>query len=121
MTLILRLAWENPRCGYRRIQGELRKLGIMVSAPSIRIVLRRHGLRPAPRRSSTTWRSFLRAQAAGIIATDFFTVETVKLTTLYILFVIELGTRRSVLSASPAIPAGAWVAQRAPGVLEPHG
>src|SRR6266700_3394404 len=83
VALILRLARENPRWGYWRIQGELKKLGIRVSATSIRTVLLGNGLRPAPRRASVTWRAFLRAQAAGIIATDFFTVETVRLKTLY--------------------------------------
>src|SRR6266700_3489476 len=83
IALILRLARENPRWGYQRIQGELKKLGIGVSATTIRTVLLGNGLRPAPRRTSTTWRAFLRAQAAGIIATDFFTVETVCLKTLY--------------------------------------
>jgi hypothetical protein len=91
VELIVRLARENPRWGYQRLQGELRKLGIAVSATSIRAVLRRHHLPPAPRRASTTWRAFLRAQAVGILATDF-TVETVLVKTLYVLFVIEVGT-----------------------------
>jgi putative transposase len=92
--LILRLAQENPRWGYRRIQGELKRLGIRVAATSIRTVLLRNGLRPAPRRASVTWRAFLRAQASAIVAIDFFTVETVRLTTLHVLFAIELHTRR---------------------------
>ena len=79
---ILRLARENPRWGCRRIQGELKKLGVSVSATTIRTVLLGNGLRPAPRRASVTWRAFLRAQASAIVATDFFTVETVRLTTL---------------------------------------
>jgi hypothetical protein len=93
VTLTLRLARENPRWGYKRIQGELKKLGIPVSATTIRTVLLGNGLRPVPRRASVTWRAFLRAQAAGIIATDFFTVETVRLKTLHVLFFIELHTR----------------------------
>ncbi len=113
VALILRLARENPRWGYRRIQGELKKLGIEVSATTIRTVLLSNGLRPAPRRPSTTWRAFLRAQAASIIATDFFTVETVRLKTLYILFFIELGTRRVRLGGVTDHPSGPWVAQRA--------
>src|SRR6266540_6704428 len=77
VALILRLARKNPRWGYQRIQGELKKLGVSVSATTIRTVLCGSGLGPAPRRPSVTWRAFLRAQAAGIVATDFFTVETV--------------------------------------------
>ncbi len=113
VALILRLARENHRWGYRRIQGELKKLGIRVSATSIRTVLLGNGLRPAPRRPSSTWRAFLRAQAAGIVATDFFTVETVHLKTLYILFFIELGTRRVWLGGVTDHPSGPWVVQRA--------
>jgi putative transposase len=113
VALILRLARENPRWGYRRIQGELKKLSIRVSATTIRTVLRSSGLRPAPRRASVTWRAFLRAQAAGIIATDFFTVETVRLKTLYVLFFIELHTRQVRVVGVTDHPNEAWVVQRA--------
>ena len=113
VALILRLAQENPRWGYRRIQGELKKLGIRVAATSIRTVLLRSGLRPAPRRASVTWRAFLRAQASGILAVDFFTVETVRLTTLYVLFAIELHTRRVRLVGVTDHPNGLWIVQRA--------
>ncbi len=75
--LIIRLAKENPRWGYQRIKGELLRLGVRVSATAIRATLRRHGLDPAPRRATTTWRAFLRQQAAGVLACDFFTVDTV--------------------------------------------
>ena len=75
--LIVRLARENPRWRYQRIQGELLRLGVRLSATVIRTTLRRHGLDPAPRRAATTWRAFLRQQAAGIVACDFFTVDTV--------------------------------------------
>jgi putative transposase len=92
--LIIRLARENPRWGYQRIKDELQHLGVPVSATTIRTMLRRHGLDPAPRRTTTTWRAFLRQQAAGIVACDFFTVDTVWLRRLYVLFFIELGTRR---------------------------
>ncbi len=113
VALILRLARENPRWGYRRIQGELKKLGIQVSATTIRTVLLQNGLRPAPRRASVTWRAFLRAQATAIVATDFFTVETVRLKTLYVLFFIELHMRRVRLAGVTDHPGGPWVVQRA--------
>ena len=113
IALILRLARENPRWGYRRIQGELKKLGIQVSATTIRTVLLGNGLRPAPRRASVTWRAFLRTQATAILATDFFTVETVGLKTLYVLFIIEPGTRRVRLAGVTDHPNGPWVVQRA--------
>jgi hypothetical protein len=76
---VLRLARENPRWGYVRIQGEFRKLGIRIGATTIRRVLRAHGLGPAPRRCGPIWSQFLRAQAEGILASDFFTVETLRL------------------------------------------
>jgi putative transposase len=75
--LIIRLATENPRWGYQQIKGELQHLGVLVAATTIRTMLRRHRLDPAPRRTTTTWRAFLRQQAAGIVAGDFFTVDTV--------------------------------------------
>ncbi len=78
VALILRLAGENPRWGYRRIQGELKKLGIQVSATSIRTVLLGNGLRPAPRRASVSWRTFLRAQASGILATELLNLDPLR-------------------------------------------
>ncbi len=111
--LIVRLGRENPRWGYQRIRGELMKLGIRISATSIRTILLRHGLHPAPRRAGPTWTEFLRSQAAGILATDFFTVETVTLKTLYVLFFIELATRRVYVVGVTAHPDSAWVTQQA--------
>ena len=107
-ALIVRLARENPRWGYQRIQGELLRLGVQVSATAIRTTLRRHRLDPAPRRTATSWRGFLRQQAAGIVACDFFTVDTVWLRRLYVLFFIELENRRVH---------GRWVTQQARNLL----
>ena len=112
-ALILRLARENPRWGCVRMEGELRKLGIRASATSVRTLLRAARLGPAPRRGGPTWAEFLRAQAQGIIACDFFTVETAWLRTLYVLVFIELGSRRIHLSPSTAHPDSAWVTQQA--------
>ncbi len=112
-ALILRLARENSRWGCVRIQGELRKLGIKVSATTIRTLLRTARAGPAPRRSGPTWSQFLRAQADGIIACDFFTVETAWLRTLYVLVFIELGSRRIHVSPATAHPDSAWVTQQA--------
>jgi hypothetical protein len=84
--------------------GELLKLGIRVSATAIRTVLRRYGLGPAPRRDGLSWRRFLRGPAADILASDFFTVETVWLKTLYVLFFIEVSTRRVHLAGVSAHP-----------------
>jgi putative transposase len=83
VELICRLARENPRWGYLRIVGELKKLGVTVSKTSVATVLRRHGLEPAPRRDGPTWNQFLSAQAKGIVATDFFHVDTVLLRRYY--------------------------------------
>jgi len=111
--LAVRLGRENPRWGYQRIRGELLKLGVRISATTVRTILLRAGLDPAPRRAGPTWTEFLRSQAAGILATDFFTVETVGLKTLYVLFFIELSTRRVHPAGVTANPDSAWVTQQA--------
>ena len=112
-ALILRLARENPRWGCVRVQGELRKLGIRVGATTIRTLLRTARAGPAPRRTGPTWSEFLRAQADGIVACDFFTVETAWLRTLYVVVFIELGSRRIHLSPSTVHPDSEWVTQQA--------
>lgn len=111
--LILRLAKENPRWGCVRIQGELRGLSIRVGATTIRSLLRRQGLGPAPRRDGPSWSEFLRAQAEGVLACDFFSVETVFLRTLYVLFFIEVGTRRLHITKATRNPDAAFVTQQA--------
>src|SRR6266511_3951146 len=111
--LILRLAAENPSWGYKPIQGELVALGMPLSASSVWNVLHRHGIEPAPRRASVSWREFLRQQAAAIVECDFFTVETLRLRRLYVLFFIELSRRRVYLAGITANPDGAWVVQQA--------
>jgi putative transposase len=98
--------------GLREDLWELRKLGIRVGATTIRTLLRRHGLGPAPRRTGPSWTQFLRAQAEGIVACDLFTVETIRLKTLYVLFFIHLSSRRVVLAGVTANPDAAWVTQQ---------
>ena len=109
--LIVRLAEENHRWGYLRIVGELKKLGVAVSKTTVANVLRRHRLKPAPRRSGPIWVEFLRAQAKGTVATDFFTVDTVMLRGYYGLFVIELERRVVHLLGVTANPNDRWVTQ----------
>jgi hypothetical protein len=111
--LVLRLARENPRWGYRRICGELSKLGVRVSPTSVRRLLARTQLGPAPRREGPSWREFLRAQAAGIVACDFFTVETAFLRRYYVLFFIAHASRRVWFAGCTRNPTGAWVTQQA--------
>ena len=113
VALVLRMARENPRWGCVRICGELRKLGIWVGATTIRTLLRRNGLGPAPRRCGPTWSQFLKAQAEEIVACDFLTVETIWLQTLYILFFIQVSTRQVVAVGVTAQPNSAWVTQQA--------
>lgn len=111
--LVLRLARENPRWGYPRIAGELGKLGITISPSTVRRILLTAGLEPAPRRIGLSWQQFLRQQAATILACDFFTVETLTLRRYYVLFFIELATRRVHLAGMTTNPTRAWAAQQA--------
>ncbi len=111
--LVVRLARENPRWGYQRIAGELMKLGFRLSPSMIRRVLASERLEPAPRRGAVSWPVFLRWQAASMLACDFFTVETASLRRLYVLFFIELGSRRVHLAGCTTNPTRAWVAQQA--------
>jgi putative transposase len=109
--LVLRLAAENSSWGYRRIHSELAGLGYRIAASTVWSILKRAGIDPAPRREGPSWRQFLRVQARGILATDFFCVETL-LQRLYVLFVVENTTRRVHLLGVTAYPSGAWVASR---------
>src|SRR5712691_3833792 len=111
--LVLRFARENPGWGYPRIAGELLKFGLRVSPSTVRRLLLAHGLGPAPRRSGPSWRLFLRQQAATMLACDFFTVETISLRRFYVLFFIELESRRVHMAGCTTNPTGAWVRQQA--------
>jgi hypothetical protein len=112
-VLVRRLATENPTWGDRRIRGELLKRGHDVSASAIRTMLRRNGVPPAPRRAGLSWSAFLRAHAGALLACDLFVVETVRLRTLYVLFFIEVHTRRVFVAGCTAQPTAAWVTQQA--------
>jgi hypothetical protein len=110
---ILRFARENPTWGYRRIHGELTQLGIHIAASTVWAILKRAGIDPTPGRNSQSWTAFLRSQAAGIVACDFFTVDTVMLRRYYALFFIELDRRRVHLAGITKHPTGPWTTQAA--------
>jgi hypothetical protein len=114
VELVLRLARENPRWGYLRIVGECRKLQVQVSATSVRTIPRSHGLGPAPRRSAgPSWSQFLRAQARGVLACDFLTIDTVTMARLYVLFFLGLDRRHVWPAGVTEHPTAAWGTQQA--------
>ena len=111
--LIVQLTRENSRWGYARIQGELLKLGYSVSVTTVHNVLKRQHIEPAGQRGKSTWQAFIGHYKGQMLACDFFTVETIWLQTLYVLFFIELGTRRVHFAGCTAHPNSTWVTQQA--------
>jgi putative transposase len=115
--LVLRMAKENPTWGYRRVHAELCRLGYKIGASTVWSILQRAGVDPAPQRPAVSWRQFLRAQAKGVLAVDCFTVDTVPLKRLYVLFVIEVASCQVQVLGVAAHPSGEWVAQQARNLL----
>ncbi|MEV6035811.1 integrase core domain-containing protein [Nonomuraea sp. NPDC052116] len=118
---VLRMAQENPSWGYQRISGELTGIGLLVPPSTVRDILKKAGLGPAPRRTGPSWGQFLKAQAEGIWACDLFHVDTVFLKRLYVLFFIEHATRVVHIAGITAHPTGIWVAQQARNLVMNQG
>jgi putative transposase len=116
-VLVVRMARENPGWGYRRIQGELVGLGVKLAANTVWTILKEAGIEPAPRRLEPCWSEFLRRQAVSILECDFLTVDTLFLKRFYVLFFIEVATRRVHLAGITTNPDGHWVAQQARNLL----
>src|ERR1035441_9009820 len=116
-ALVLRLARENPEWGYRRIHGELAGLGVKVAASTVREILKKAGIDPAPRRSGIAWPLFLRSQAEAILACDFFTADLLDGTQAYVLAVIEHASRRIRILGVTLHPTGEWTAQQARNLI----
>ena len=117
---VLRLNDENPTWGYRRIHGEIARLGHRIAASTAWNILRTAGREPTPERTGPSWSQFIQSQASAIIATDFFTVDTVMLRRWYVLFFIELDTRRVHLAGITKHPTGEWTTQQARNLLMRH-
>jgi putative transposase len=116
-TLVVQLARENPSWGYRRVQGELVGLGIKLAASTVWTILKEAGIEPAPKRHEQSWSEFLREQATSILECDFLTVDTLFLKRFYVLFFVELATRRIHLAGITTNPDGRWVTQQARNLL----
>jgi transposase len=116
-SVVLRLARENESWGYRRIHGELAGLGVTVEPSTVWQILKRAGIDRAPRRDGPGWPEFLRSQAQGILALDFFTTDLLNGAKVYVLAVIEHGTRRVRVLGATEHPVQAWVVQQARNLL----
>lgn len=115
--LIVRLARENPTWGYRRVHGELHRLGHVVAASTVWKILRAAGIDPCRDRTGPSWSEFIRSQAKAVIATDFACVDAALLRRFHVLFVIEVATRRVHLAGITTNPNGPWTTQAARNLL----
>jgi putative transposase len=116
-SVVLRLARENESWGYRRIHGELAGLGIAVAPSTVWQILKDAGISPAPRRDGPGWAEFLRSQAQAMLALDFFTADLLNGTKVYVLAIIEHGTRCVRILGATEHPGQSWVVQQARNLL----